>query len=709
MNKNTKTNFYLDGLSCAHCAATIEEKVNEMQGIKEAAVNFATSTLTVEFDLNKDQESIIGEMKKKIVSIEPEVTVKDPNNQELLSSSSGFWQHMNKEQLLVLGSGIAVFALALWNPFSFIPSWIFYLISYFLIGGDIVLKAFRNLLRGEMFDENFLMTIATLGAFAIREFPEAIAVMLFYKVGEFFQDMAVNHSRKSITDLMDIRPDFARLIKDQVTTTVSPSDVQIGDLILVQPGEKIPLDGVVVNGEAHIDTSALTGESLPRKIQPGDHILSGCLNQNGVLEIQVTKLFEESTVSKILELVQNAASKKATTENFITSFARYYTPAVVLTAILLAILPPLFLPDAIFADWLYRALVFLVISCPCALVISIPLGFFGGIGRASQSGILIKGGNYLEALNQVDTIVFDKTGTLTQGVFRVNQILPAATFSEETLLSYAAQIESYSNHPIASSILHAYGEEIDNTKIKDYKEIPGQGLQALIDDQLVLAGNDKLMVENKISYEPIDLIGTVIYLGIDGAYAGAIVISDEIKDEAQTALQQLRQLGIKKAVMLTGDHRMVAKNVGQALRIDEVYSELLPQDKVRIMEELEGKQTNHKKIMFVGDGINDAPVLAGADIGVAMGALGSDAAIEAADMVLMTDELSKLPEAFKIAKKTRNIIFQNITFALGVKAIVLLLGAFGIASMWSAIFADVGVSLLSILNALRILYKYPSS
>jgi len=448
---------------------------------------------------------------------------------------------------------------------------------------------------------------------------------------------------------------------------------------------------------------------LPRKIQPGDHILSGCLNQNGVLEIQVTKLFEESTVSKILELVQNAASKKATTENFITSFARYYTPAVVLTAILLAILPPLFLPDAIFADWLYRALVFLVISCPCALVISIPLGFFGGIGRASQSGILIKGGNYLEALNQVDTIVFDKTGTLTQGVFRVNQILPAATFSEETLLSYAAQIESYSNHPIASSILHAYGEEIDNTKIKDYKEIPGQGLQALIDDQLVLAGNDKLMVENKISYEPIDLIGTVIYLGIDGAYAGAIVISDEIKDEAQTALQQLRQLGIKKAVMLTGDHRMVAKNVGQALRIDEVYSELLPQDKVRIMEELEGKQTNHKKIMFVGDGINDAPVLAGADIGVAMGALGSDAAIEAADMVLMTDELSKLPEAFKIAKKTRNIIFQNITFALGVKAIVLLLGAFGIASMWSAIFADVGVSLLSILNALRILYKYPSS
>jgi len=704
MNDSAKKDFFLEGLSCAHCASTIESQICQMDGVKKASLNFATSTLSVEFDPSMKSDQIITQMKEDILNIEPDVTVKEKGKEKSTShQTSGLWNHMNKKQLGILILGVLVFLLALWNPFAFIPSWVFYGLSYFLIGGDIVLKALRNIARGEVFDENFLMTVATIGAFAIQEFPEAVAVMLFYKVGEFFQDMAVEHSRKSITDLMDIRPDFARLMVGEKMKIVSPEEVGIGDWIVIQPGEKIPLDGIIMEGEANIDTSALTGESLPRKVKQGDSVLSGCINQNGVLKVQVSKVFRQSTVSKILELVENSASQKAPTENFITKFARYYTPAVVFTALALAVLPPLLLSDALFSDWLYRALVFLVISCPCALVISIPLGFFGGIGSASKVGILIKGGNYLEALNQVDTIVFDKTGTLTQGVFQVSHILPSSSFSEENLLTYAAYIESYSNHPIALSILQAYGKDIDASKIKNYKEIPGQGLEATVGEQKILVGNDKLMKQNHISYEPVSFIGTHVYVAVNGIYAGVIIIADQIKEDALSTLQQLKQMGIKKTIMLTGDQVTVAQEVGKELNLDEIHAELLPQHKVKKLEELQEKQEMGKKLMFVGDGINDAPVLARADIGTAMGALGSDAAIEAADMVLMTDELSKLPQAFQIAKKTRRIVLENIVFALGTKGIVLLLGALGIASMWSAIFADVGVALLSILNAMRIL------
>ena len=709
MNPSVKKDFILEGLHCAHCASNIEKSVCQMDGVKKASLNFATNTLSVELHPTVS-DSTITQMKKDIFAIEPDIRVKEKEEyRKIASSSKGFWNHTDKKQLFILISGIIFFLLALWNPVPTIPTWFFYGISYALIGLDVIVKAFSNIIKGEVFDENFLMTVATIGAFAIQEFPEAVAVMLFYKIGEFFQDIAVEHSRSSISDLMDIRPDFARLLEGEETTIVSPEKVQIGDIILVQPGEKIPLDGLVIEGQSNIDTSALTGESLPRKVKIKDEVLSGCMNQTGVLKIKVSKSFGQSTVSKILDLVENSASQKAHTENFITTFARYYTPAVVFTALALAILPPL-LSTATFATWLYRALVFLVVSCPCALVISIPLGFFGGIGRASKSGILIKGGNYLEALNQVDTIVFDKTGTLTYGNFQVNHILPTPSFSKEEILEYAAQIESYSHHPIALSIVQAYGKTIDPGKIKDYKEISGQGVEAIINDKKIIVGNQLLMMKKGIEYQPISDMGTHVYVAIDQKYAGAIVIADTIKTDATYALQQLQQFGIKKTIMLTGDQKNVAQNIGERLNIDEIYAELLPQDKVSKLEELQKNQKEHKKLMFVGDGMNDAPVLARADIGTAMGALGSDAAIEAADMVLMTDELSKLPQAFQIAKKTKRIVMENIIFALGTKGVVLLLGAFGMASMWSAIFADVGVAILAILNSMRVLivHKKPS-
>lgn len=590
-----------------------------------------------------------------------------------------------------------------------LPYWInlsIYLASYIIIGGDVLLKSVKNISKGEIFDENFLMSIATIGAFAIKEYPEAVAVMLFYQIGELFQHIAVNRSRKSIAELMDIRPDYANLVLENTTRKVSPQQIKRGDIILIRPGEKVPLDGEIVEGKSVVDTTALTGEPMPRVVEEGEEILSGFINKNGVLKVKVTKEFEESTVSKILDLVENAASKKASTENFITKFARYYTPAVVGIAAALAIIPPLLIQEATFSQWIYRGLVFLVVSCPCALVVSIPLGFFGGIGSASKNGILIKGGNYLEALNNVHTIVFDKTGTLTKGVFEVIEIHPQNNFSKDELLEYAAMAEEHSTHPIADSIKKAYGRKIDRSSIDSYEEIPGMGIKAKIKDAHIYAGNTKLMNSLNIKYKKGDFDGTTIYVAVNGIYAGVLVISDELKEDSKEAIGSLRKMGIKNLSMLTGDSEKVAKKVGSILELDKVFAQLLPHEKVEKLELLDKEKPPKGKLLFVGDGINDAPVLARADIGVAMGGLGSDAAIEAADIVLMTDEPSKLITALKIARRTRRIVWQNIIFALGVKLAVLVLGAGGIASMWEAVFADVGVALLAILNAMRTIRVY---
>jgi Cd2+/Zn2+-exporting ATPase len=576
-------------------------------------------------------------------------------------------------------------------------------ISYIIIGGDIVWKAIRNILRGKVFDENFLMTVATVGAFCIREFPEAVAVMLFYQVGELFQSYAVSQSRRSISELMNIRPDYANLVTESGDTTrVDPDDVKIGNTILVAAGEKIPLDGTVIDGTSMIDTSALTGESVPREAAVGSDVLSGCVNINGILRIKVTKEYGESTVSKILDLVENASSKKSNSENFITKFAAVYTPIVVISALLLAVIPPFVIPGASFEQWLYRALTFLVVSCPCALVISVPLSFFGGIGGASKAGILVKGSNYLEALAKTELVVFDKTGTLTQGVFDVQEIY-AKDITKEELLALTAYAESYSNHPISLSLKRAYGKEIDKSRLSNVEEISGHGIIASVDGKVVAAGNSKLMTKLNISYSEDVVIGTVVHVAVDNSYAGYIVISDKVKPDAALAIQTLKAAHVKQTVMLTGDSKSVGEKVAKELQMDQVYTELLPGDKVDKLEELFTKKSAKGKLAFVGDGINDAPVLARADIGVAMGGLGSDAAIEAADVVIMTDEPSKLGTAIKISKKTLGIVRQNIIFALAVKIGVLILSAFGLATMWEAVFSDVGVSVIAILNALRAL------
>jgi Cd2+/Zn2+-exporting ATPase len=611
--------------------------------------------------------------------------------------------HIDYHKLITFGIGAALFLIALLFELSFWVEFSLYFLSYLIIGSEVIIEAIRNIFRGQIFDENFLMTIATIGAFAIKEFPEGVAVMLFYQIGEFFQDLAVNRSRNSITALMDIRPDFANLIIDDNIKKVSPSDVEINDIIIVKPGEKVPLDGIVIKGNSMLNTSALTGESIPQEVDVGSEILSGTINENGLLTIKVTKRFEESTVSKILDLVENASSKKAPTENFITKFAKYYTPIVVFAAVALAIIPPLIVPGATFYQWINRALVFLVISCPCALVISIPLSFFGGIGAASKNGILIKGSNYLEALNHVDTVVFDKTGTLTKGVFKVVKVSNLDESSDLDLLEYAAYSESHSSHPIAMSIQRAYGREIDNKEISDYYEVPGYGISAKVKGKNVLAGNSRLMRKENISFEEAEEIGTIVHIAIDGKYAGYIVIADEIKSDGKKAIKELKNIGVKNLVMLTGDNKVIAENINKELGLDEVNAELLPHQKVEILELLDKKKAAKGKLVFVGDGINDAPVLSRADIGVAMGGLGSDAALEAADVVLMTDEPSKLVNAIKIANRTRNIVWQNIIFALSVKVIVLILGAGGITNMWEAVFADVGVALLAILNAMRVM------
>ncbi len=609
----------------------------------------------------------------------------------------------SKKQITRLIIGGALFAVGIIFDFQ---SWLeltIFIISYIIVGGEVVLRAIKGIVRGQVFSEHFLMSVATIGAFFVGEYPEGVAVMLFYLLGELFQDMAVGRSRKSISSLMNIRPDYANLKAGDELKKVSPEDVNVGDIIVIKPGEKVPLDGKVIEGISMVDTSALTGESLPRELEPGKTALSGFINKNGVLTVEVTKDYGESTVSRILDLVQNAGSRKAPTEQFITKFARYYTPIVVFGALALAIIPPLIIQGATFSEWIYRALLFLVISCPCALVISIPLGFFGGIGGASKRGILVKGSNYLEALNNVETIVFDKTGTLTKGVFKVTGINPQPGYRGEELIEYAAYAEGYSNHPIALSIISAYKEEIDKDRIENYQEIAGHGIKVDVNGKEVLAGNSRLMYSENIEYKDVETLGTVVHVAINREYAGNIVISDEVKEDSAHAIEELNSLGIRKTVMLTGDLKSVGDTIGKQLGLDEVYSELLPADKVDKLESLDNQKSSKGKLVFVGDGINDAPVLARADIGIAMGGLGSDAAIEAADIVIMTDEPSKIATAIKIAKRTRMIVYQNIAFALGAKAIFLVLGAFGVATMWEAVFADVGVAILAIFNAMRVM------
>lgn len=610
---------------------------------------------------------------------------------------------MKKRGIKIIISAI-LFVLALVIPFS--NEWInngLFIISYLVVGCEILKKAVRNIFRGKVFDENFLMAVATIGAFAIGEFPEAVAVMLFYQVGELFQSYAVDKSRKSISSLMDIRPDYANIEKDGKVEKVDPDEVKIGDIIIVKTGEKIPLDGVVVEGTSSLDTMALTGESVPRVVKTEDEVLSGCINKDGLLKIRVTKEFGESTVSKILDLVENASSKKSKSENFITKFAKYYTPTVVIIAVLLAFIPPIILKDFnTFSVWLYRALSFLVVSCPCALVISIPLSFFGGIGGASKMGILIKGSNYLEALANTETVVFDKTGTLTEGIFEVQDIY-AEGIEKDELLRIVAHAENYSNHPIAKSVKKAYNKEIDEKIIKNPQELSGKGIWAKIDEKDILVGNEKLMLEEKIDFKKCDEVGTILYVAIDKKYVGYVLIADKIKQDSPKTIRELKAMNIKETVMLTGDKKEVGEYVAKKLNMDKVYTELLPDGKVEKVEELLKQKSEKGKLVFVGDGINDAPVLTISDIGVAMGGLGSDAAIEAADIVIMTDETSKISKAINLSKKTMRIVRENIIFAIFVKIAVLVLTAFGASTMWEAVFADVGVSVIAIINALRML------
>lgn len=619
-----------------------------------------------------------------------------------------------RKELAILGFGTLIYVGVLILKLDFRWELSLFLLSYIIIGRDVVWKAIRNVFHGQVFDENFLLTLATAGAFAIKEFPEAVAVMLFFKVGELFEDIAVERSRKSISSLVEIRPDYANLMVNGESTEVDPSEVNVDDVIIVKPGEKVPVDGIVLDGSSMVDTSALTGESVPRKVKPKEQILSGMINKTALLKVLVTKRFSESTVSKILDLVENAACNKAPTEKFITKFARYYTPAVVFTAIIIAVVPvilynipaftQMFAHEETLSEWIYKALIFLVISCPCALVISIPLGFFGGIGAASKRGVLVKGSNYLEGLSNLHTVVWDKTGTLTKGVFRVVKVIPKNDFSRDEILESAAEAESHSSHPIAQSILDDFDGEIDESKIESYEEISGYGVKAKIDGHYVLVGNDKLLHKENIAHDTCNIPGTVVHVVIDSKYAGCISISDEIKEDAKEAIEKLRDAGVKSQIMLTGDSREVARTVSQEVGLEEYFAELLPQQKVEKIEELIRKKARKDDLIaFVGDGINDAPVLMRSDIGVAMGALGSDAAIEAADVVLMTDEPSRLHEALQIAKRTRGIVWQNIGFALGVKGIFLIISVLGMATMWEAVFADVGVALLAILNSTRVL------
>ena len=703
--------YLLKGLDCPNCSAKIEKEVGELDGVTSSTVNLMNQTLTVQAGTSV-AASLLDTVTTIVHSHEPDVEVSEKQLEATApvkkDEKAAVYNDEDKKRTIRLAVGAVVYAIGMaLTVFAKLPTLAelaFLIVAYVILGWDVVWQAVKNITRGQVFDEHFLMSVSTIGAFAIGEYPEAVAVMLFYQVGEFFQSLAVKRSRKSISDLMDIRPDSATVKRNGVLQVVSPESVAVGEIIVVKPGEKIPLDGIVVDGESMLDTKALTGESVPRSIRKGDEALSGCINQSGLLTLKVTKSFGESTVSKIIDLVENASARKAPTENFITTFARYYTPVVVGMAAVLAIIPPLVLGGG-WSEWLRRGFVFLIVSCPCALVISIPLTFFGGIGAASKRGVLVKGSNYLEALNKVSVVVFDKTGTLTKGVFEVANIIPAAGYQKEQVLEYAAQAESYSNHPIAKSILATYGKPIDQKQFSDFEEISGHGISVMVQGKKVLAGNSKLMESEKIAYAACDAAGTKFYVAADGSYVGCILIADEVKPDSKCAIAELKKIGVEKTVMLTGDDERIGKSVADELGLDAYYAQLLPDQKVEKLEMLDKQKRQGSKLAFVGDGINDAPVLARADVGIAMGGLGSDAAIEAADVVLMTDEPSKLVEAIDVAKATKRIVMQNIVIALGIKSVFLVLGALGMAGMWEAVFGDVGVTIIAVLNAMRILKK----
>ncbi|WP_330220928.1 heavy metal translocating P-type ATPase [Faecalibacterium sp. IP-3-29] len=703
--------YLLKGLDCPNCSAKIEKEVGELDGVTSSTVNLMNQTLTVQAGTSV-AASLLDTVTTIVHSHEPDVEVSEKQLEATApvkkDEKAAVYNDEDKKRTIRLAVGAVVYAIGMaLTVFAKLPTLAelaFLIVAYVILGWDVVWQAVKNITRGQVFDEHFLMSVSTIGAFAIGEYPEAVAVMLFYQVGEFFQSLAVKRSRKSISDLMDIRPDSATVKRNGVLQVVSPESVAVGEIIVVKPGEKIPLDGIVVDGESMLDTKALTGESVPRSIRKGDEALSGCINQSGLLTLKVTKSFGESTVSKITDLVENASARKAPTENFITTFARYYTPVVVGMAAVLAIIPPLVLGGG-WSEWLRRGFVFLIVSCPCALVISIPLTFFGGIGAASKRGVLVKGSNYLEALNKVSVVVFDKTGTLTKGVFEVANIIPAAGYQKEQVLEYAAQAESYSNHPIAKSILATYGKPIDQKQFSGFEEISGHGISVMVQGKKVLAGNSKLMESEKIAYAACDAAGTKFYVAADGSYVGCILIADEVKPDSKCAIAELKKIGVEKTVMLTGDDERIGKSVADELGLDAYYAQLLPDQKVEKLEMLDKQKRQGSKLAFVGDGINDAPVLARADVGIAMGGLGSDAAIEAADVVLMTDEPSKLVEAIDVAKATKRIVMQNIVIALGIKSVFLVLGALGMAGMWEAVFGDVGVTIIAVLNAMRILKK----
>lgn len=722
------------GMDCTSCKMKIEGSLERLKGVAEASVTVATGRLTVTYNPEQVSEATIQERIKALgytlgdpkSSAPLKVREHDRSHAEGHSHEEGHTDHEHdeeegqdrehshgsgefnlKKELPPVLIAIAFFAIAILfeeplhnTPYN-LAEFAVIIPAYLLSGWTVLKTAGRNILRGQIFDENFLMTIATLGALAIHQLPEAVAVMLFFRVGELFQEYSVGRSRRSIKALLEVRPDTANLKRNGTVQQVSPETVKVGDLILVKPGEKVPLDGEILEGTSQVDTSALTGESVPRTVKPGDPILAGMINQSGVLTIRVTKLFGESSIAKVLDLVENASSKKASTEKFITQFARYYTPVVVFLSLAIALLPPLIIPGADRSDWVYRALVLLVISCPCGLVISIPLGYFGGIGGAAKRGILVKGSSFLDSLTAVKTVVFDKTGTLTQGTFKVTQVVTRNGFSESELLMLAAKAESHSNHPVAQSIREAYAQPIAESEVTDYEEIAGHGIRATVQNQVVIAGNDRLLHREKIDHDTCDVAGTVVHLAVDGRYAGYILIADQIKEDAAQAVRDLKRMGVEKTVMLTGDNQMVAQSVARHLGLDAFVAELLPEGKVDEIEKLLDR-SGKVKLAFVGDGINDAPVIARADVGMAMGGLGSDAAIETADVVLMTDAPSKVAEAIEVARKTRQIVVQNIIVALTIKVIFIALGAIGVATLWEAVFADVGVALLAILNATRI-------
>ena len=694
--------FVLKGLDCPNCSAKIEKEVGELEGITSSTVNLMKQTLTITLD--EDRARTITPIIESIVHThEPDVEVQE---QSEASPGCSEENENTRNRIIRLAAGAILYAIIMvlhsFYSFTGITYLAGLIAAYFILGYDVLWQALRNITHGRIFDEHFLMSISTIGAFGIGEYSEAVAVMLFYQIGEWFQDLAVDRSRHSIAGLMDIRPDIAHIRHNGKEITVTPDTIAVGSTIIVHPGERIPLDGQVISGSSLLDTRALTGESVPRRVHSGDTALSGCIAKDGVIEIKVSHTFGESTASKIIDLVQNAASRKAPTERFITRFCRYYTPFVVFSAIFLGLIPPLFL-GGLWADWLTRAFIFLVISCPCALVISIPLTFFSGIGAASRKGILVKGSNYLEALTQLGTVVFDKTGTLTKGVFRVTAIDSTDNFSKDTVLHLAALAESQSRHPIAQSIRQAWKNPIDTTTLSDYQELSGLGICVVYRGKEILAGNETLLHQKHITFTPSPAAGTKVYIAYGGSYAGCLHITDEIKEDSRQAIQGLKDAGVSQTVMLTGDAEDIGRTVSQKLELDTYYAQLLPQDKVDRLEELDAHKQIGKKLAFVGDGINDAPVLARADVGIAMGGLGSDAAIEAADVVLMTDEPSKLVTAIRVARATKGIAWQNIVLALGIKGLLLILGALGMATMWEAVFGDVGVMILAVLNSMRAL------